>query len=427
MKLSELEKIIEDQRVDFESAPRGIARAGDFEHHFQSPVVSVIQGVRRCGKSTLLRQLADRATQRGFNVCFLTLDDPRLTRFEAKDFEAVYNLWQKSRSFAEHRSIIFLDEVQEVAGWEKWANYFAQQKSHKVFVTGSNSRLLSSELGTYMTGRHLDIYLTPLSLGEIVDALPNADRTALSSAGRAELERAYENHERYGGFPRCVLDRSLSYLPVYYADIVQKDIIVRAKTRNKSAVENLARLMATETSRLFNHSKIARVLKLKDEATVRKYCRLMVQSYLFYELRCFSRSARDQTRSHPKYYSIDHAMAKANGFWKVDDPTRVLELIVCAELIRRGESLFYWRSEKNYEVDFLVTKGTTPRSAIQVSYSIDDPLTEEREVRALVAAHVELGVQDLVLVTRHESRVLRQHGVTIRLVPIVDFLLSTPI
>jgi hypothetical protein len=274
-----------------------------------------------------------------------------------------------------------------------------------------------------MTGRHLDIYLSPLSFVEFVEGQSEVTQSGVSSANRAGVEKLFDVFQRYGGFPRCLLDRSHSYLPTYYADIVQKDIIVRAKIRNKMAIEALARLLATETSRLFNHSKVARLLKLKDEATVRKYCRLLTQAYLFYEVRCFSKSVRSQTRSHPKYYCIDHAMAKANGFWKVDDPTRIIELIVGGELFRREKSVFYWMSEKGHEVDFVLARGTIPEQAIQVCYSMDDLLTEDREVRALDAIHAELGVRDLVIVTRHESREIKRSGCTIKVVPIVDFLM----
>jgi uncharacterized protein len=419
---AELQKILQDQRLDFEGASRGIPRSGDFAHHFETPTTTVIQGVRRCGKSTLLRQLADEAIKRGHTVFYLTLDDPRLSSFQASDFEAVYHLWQSNANFLPRQSILFFDEIQEIKGWEKWINYFAQNKSHKIFITGSNSRLLSSELSTFLTGRHIDVYLTPLSFAEIVEAQA-LDRFGISSASQVELEKLYELFQVYGGFPRCFIDRTLRYLPSYYSDIIQKDIIVRAKVRNKDAVEELARLLATETSRLFNHSKIARLLKLKDEATIRKYCRHLIQAYLYYELRCFSKSVRSQTRSHPKYYCIDHALAKANGFWKVDDPTRILELIVCEELMRRGESIFYWHSRKGYEVDFILAHGTAPKTAIQVSFAVDDPLTEEREVRALDAAYAELKVEEYIIITRYEKRDIRRPGYMIKVVPVVEFLL----
>ena len=423
MKHAELKKILQDQRLDFECTARGIPRSGDYAHHFETAITTIIQGVRRCGKSTLLRQLADEALKRGCSVFYLTLDDPRLTSFRAADFENVYQLWQSDANFLAQRSILFFDEIQEIAGWEKWINYFAQSKSHKIFITGSNSRLLSSELSTYMTGRHLDVYLAPLSFAEIVDAQAGLDCSGVSSASQSDLNKLFELYQGYGGFPRCFIDRTLKYLPSYYADIVRKDMIVRAKVRNKEAVESLARILATETSRLFNHSKIARLLKLKDEATVRKYCRFLTQAYLFYELRCFSKSVRSQTRSHPKYYCVDHALAKSNGFWKVDDPTRVLELLVCAELMRRGASVYYWHSHKGYEVDFVLADGPNPKAAIQVSFALDDILTEEREVRALDAAYAELDVEDFVIITRYEKREIQRSGYKIKVLPVVEFLL----
>ena len=131
-----------------------------------------------------------------------------------------------------------------------------------------------------------------------------------------------------------------------------------------------------------------------------------------------------QNRSLPKYYCIDHAMAQANGFWKVTDATRVLELVVCAELKRRSHEVFYWKSQKNYEVDFIVSKGNTAEVAVQVCYAMNDPATEERELRALDAAFSELRVKNLVIITRHETKTITRKNYSVRVISILDFLLK---
>jgi uncharacterized protein len=416
----ELKKILQDQIVDFTSSKDILVRHLDLETHVRSPAVSVVLGVRRCGKSTLLRQIAmNLQTSQAF---YISLDDPRLVDFKAKDFETVYEIWLENRNPSKKDIVLFFDEVQEVNGWEKWINYFSETKRHKVFVTGSNSKLLSSELSTYLTGRHLDLYLTPLSFRELAQGKLGTKEVTSDSEGLARAEQLFENYSQYGGFPRPFLDQSLGYLANYYSDIVQKDIIVRGKIRNKNAMLDLSKIVASETTRLVNHTKIARLLKLKDEATIRNYCRYIVQTYLYYELRCFSKSIRVQNRSLPKYYCIDHAMAQVNGFWKIQDPTRVLELIVCSELKRSEGKVFYWKSKKNLEVDFLIALGNTPDTAIQVCYSMEDVLTEEREVRALDAAYEELHVKKLVIITRYERRIISRKGYQIRVIPILDFL-----
>jgi uncharacterized protein len=422
MHYSDLENIVENQRLDFASKSPGLTRQVFLAGHLTSPAVSVILGVRRCGKSTLLKQIA--VSIKTENIFYLTLDDPRLVSFKATDFETVYAIWLKNQGPSKATAVLFLDEVQEVEGWEKWVNFFAEAKGHKVFITGSNSKLLSSELATYLTGRHLDVYLTPLSFSEIVSGITDLNPHSHGVENRSRLEQLFEKYCQYGGFPRCVLDESLSYLPIYYSDIVQRDIIVRGKIRNKAAMVDFARIVASETSRLVNHSKIARLLKLKDEATVRKFGRFLVQSYLFYDIRAFAKSIRVQNRSLPKYYCVDHAMAQANGFWKVTDATRVLELVVCAELKRRSHEVFYWKSQKNYEVDFIVSKGNTAEVAVQVCYAMNDPATEERELRALDAAFSELRVKNLVIITRHETKTITRRNYSVRVISILDFLLK---
>lgn len=441
-----LEKIIEDQRIEFFETTSGISRAIDFERHLGLPEISVISGVRRCGKSTLLRRIADSS---GWSVCFLNLDDPRLVEFEQQDFATVYELWMKRLPLTPERILILLDEVQNVSGWEQWATMFARKKGHKVFITGSNSKLLSSELSTHLTGRHFDIEMYPLSFSEIYhyssqallnrssprDVAVSADiaqgstgqpsTVPASTAQSINLARAFDRYLRYGGFPRVFLDNNLGYLPLYYEDVVVKDILVRKKLRNVRALRGLARILATETSRIFSNSNTAKVLGLKDDATVDKYCSYFVESFLFFELKQFSTSLRKQRRSKSKYYCIDHALARSNGFWKGDGDAIALELMVCLELQRRNHEIYYWHSKNNYEVDFVLTHGPEPIQAIQVSYSVNDPVTLNRELRALSAAAKELNVTDLIIVTHSERRNIEQHGMQVKLIPFVEWAFSS--
>jgi len=419
----ELEKILLDQRLDFLGQDSWIARDVQFKEHLLLRDITVITGVRRCGKSTLLREIAEDALKIGA-VFFINFDDPRLRDFEAKDFEDVYLFWFKALAKTPDRITIFMDEVQNVESWEQWATLFSRKKNHKVFITGSNSKLLSSEFSTFLTGRHLDIHLGPLAFKELACHHRLIDQgSADTLTAEIETEKLFEHYMFYGGFPRVVLDKNFSYLPHYYQDIITKDILYRNKIRNKTELISLTKILASETTRLFNASKTARLLGLKDEATVRKFCRLLVESYLYIELKCFSYSLRKQTRSLSKFYAVDHALARINGFWKEDDKSRALEILVCSELLRRGHQLFYWKSQKDYEVDFLTVKGIEPTSAIQVCFDMSGTDTLEREIRALEAVAKELGVTELMIVNRYEERIISLGNVKIEVVPVVRWLL----
>jgi predicted AAA+ superfamily ATPase len=416
-----LEKIVSDQLVDFINQQAGITRTIEVHSHLKIKDITVITGVRRCGKSTLLASVAREVPQTS-TVFYINFDDPRLVDFKASDFEPLYKLWVKNAPAKLTTVTIFIDEVQNIPGWEQWITFFSRKTAHKVFITGSNSKLLSSELATFLTGRHLDLHLTPLSFHEIVQHYLTSSLSR-STSNEIETEKLFESYWLYGGFPRSLIDRNLSYLPVYYSDIVTKDIVARNKVRNKVALSSLSRLLASETSRPFSHSKTARILGLKDEASVRKYCRFFLECFLYYELRCFSRSVRNQVRSQPRYFCVDHALAKMNGLWKVDDPARVLELMVCTELHRRTTDIFYWRSTKNFEVDFVLARGIEPTSAIQVCYSLSEQSTYDREVRALLAAEKELGIKELIIITRYEQKEIPTKAGVIQVVPIIDWLL----
>ena len=125
-----------------------------------------------------------------------------------------------------------------------------------------------------------------------------------------------------------------------------------------------------------------------------------------------------------KYYSVDHALAASNGIWKTGDLSRALELIVCNELLRTSKNIFYWKSKKDFEVDFVITNGIEPISAIQVCFDIANADTYERETRALQAANLELGIEDLKIVTRNERRIINEKGVKIQVTPVIDWLLE---
>lgn len=389
-------------RNDLNEIPRKIS----FERHLNSKEISVITGVRRCGKSSFLRQIA-RSFGETAEIHYLNFEDFRLIKFTLDDFAKAYELFKERTSRPNGKFVVMYDEVQEVDGWERWVTTLANAPDVKIFVTGSNSNMLSTELSTYLTGRHQAISVTPFSFTEVLSAAPNKlnDMSASpdSVTEKNQLRRAYLNFSIFGGFPRVFLSQDLTLLKQYFDDIVLKDITKRRKVRRIPELAALGTLLASQNTQLFNRSHAAKAIGIADQTTISKFCSYFVESYLFYEIKLFSRSKRSQIRSLSKFYAIDPILAQQNGYHHSAGSSWILENQVLVELKRRYSEIYYWHSRKNYEVDFIIREKDGSLKAIQVATTLENPETKERELRGLSSAFTELGVNEAEIITESES------------------------
>jgi uncharacterized protein len=425
MERQKLEQILRDQRSRFLAGQAEIIRQLDLTAHLKANgIISVITGVRRCGKSTLLRQISS-ALPPDAQYLYAAFDDPRLTEFKSADFELLHQIWLSGR--VDHGGVdqnkpqfILFDEVQLVEGWERWMDFLAKFPLTKVFITGSNATLLSSEIASALTGRHLDIRLTPLSFAEVSqhvfkDQVLQYD--VLSD--RAKLMACFADYLSYGGFPQVWLDKNKSLLNEYYNDIIERDILRRVRRINPRYLLELGQILASENSSLLNRSKVAGLLGLKDQVTVGKYLRCFLATFAFSEIRAYSPSVRKQLRSLSKLYCVDHAMGCENGYRRPDGGGSSFETAVFNEILHRGQDIFYWKSKQGYEVDFILVDRRKPIAALQAAFTVDNADTAKREIRALRAVRVELGVERLLIVTAGEKKVLPEEKIEI--VPFVEF------
>ena len=402
-----------------------IPRSFDFKKHFGHPEISIIKGVRRCGKSVLLKQLYQESLAKG-SALFVDFEDARLDAFKSEDFEIVYKILLEKDPKRERQGYVFFDEIQNVAGWERWMNFFTYQKKIKVFVTGSNTSMISSELGTHLTGRHIDTELFPLSFSEVIKYqdkdLFNAIRKkeySLTIEERVAIENIFKEYFQYGGFPRIWLGRERTLLNEYFQDILYRDIIKRYKVRESKALRQLGLFLMTDMSRLINKSKLARDLELKEQRTVAKYLGYYVDSYLGYEIRKFSASLRKQARNLTKYYAIDHVLARQLSTQIQSKDSAYLENLVLLELKRRGNEVNYWNSDNNKkEVDFVMTKGGNPIDAVQVSWSLQNKDTRERELSALYELlNKHRSIESAIIVTAYEEDNLSINSKKVSVIP----------
>lgn len=419
MLLELLEKIIEDQRRQLIESPTSpstepaIRRQVSLSAHLSTPEITVISGVRRCGKSYLLKALY-RELMLHSPVLYIDFEDTRLEQFEVADWTRLHEYWLLSQPDNGEQRYLLVDEVQLSPSWERWMPYFANQSGTKVIVTGSNSTMLGSELSTHLTGRHQVLHMQPLCWREIADHEGVGTDAGKDTQSAVERRRIFLKYRERGGFPRIYLQKNYDLLRQYYRDIVLKDILVRKKVRNSSALLELSKLLASDNACLFNLSKNAVELGLKDQSTIRKFIGYFIDVYLFSELRKFDPSLRRQRRSNPKFFCIDHALARENSFAMSPNLGRELENLVQTELNFRGLESFYWHSKAGEEVDFIVREGIAPVAAIQVCHNLTALKTKQRELRGLLAAKSELGVSELELITDDESGEIKIDGVPIR-------------
>ena len=290
------------------------------------------------------------------------------------------------------------------------------------------STYIPSGLASLLTGRHLPLHITPFSFSELVAADPEASPTnpveRSTTAVSIRKRQIFEDFQKFGGFPRAAASRDSAILGQYYEDIVQKDIALRKGVRNVVGLKQLGSVLASQNTRLFNQSKVAKELGIKSSLTIGKFCDYFKETYLYSEVRQFSRSKRQQLRGRAKFYAVDPLMAKEVGFHHTDSEYWILENHVCNELLRRRCELFYWHSKEGYEVDFIVRRRDGSYEAIQVAVSLNKPETLEREMRALACARRDLEITIHTVITRDDQDGSNLQAGQVRVVPFYRWALE---
>ncbi|WP_459938472.1 ATP-binding protein [Desulfonatronum parangueonense] len=325
-------------------------------------VVTVIQGVRRCGKSTLLRQLVTAKRIPEDQAFFINFEDPRLVN--DLDSALLEQLLQLATARGGERLTFFLDEIQNVANWQKWLNTQLEKKSgHCFVVTGSNSQLMGGELASSLTGRHLRHELFPFDFAEFQ-----------LWGQAAELEQFIH----LGGFPAALgFPQPKKLLQQYFSDIIEKDIRERVSARSSRPLQAVAKMVMESAGSTLSLRRIAGALQLSPE-TVSHYLQACEDAYLTFSCSYFAYSEAKRVRHNRKYYAIDTGLRRAISTRVGQDLGKDFENLVYLTLRRKTTDISYWKGKG--EVDFVVntTNGITP---IQVTYSEpqqrhDDALAE---------------------------------------------------
>lgn len=359
--------------------------------HAGTPYAVVISGLRRCGKSTLLRQIGRRI---GVETCYyVNFDDERFLGFKGVDFQRLHELLIEM--FGERRVFVF-DEIQDAPDWEIFVRRLIDQ-GMKLYLTGSNASLLSSELGSRLTGRYVSVDLFPFSFTEYLRFRGGGepDMPVLTTAARGNLRRQLGNYIRDGGIPDALKYPGTAWERTLYENILYRDIASRRQIGDVRALKELAFYLMSNPATTISNNKLKGHLGLGSANTVRSYVDYLESSWLIQTVRKYDTSVKRQQVAPRKMYGIDTGLCRAVGFMASPNRGRMLENAVFLGLRRRGGDIYYIKTAEGFEVDFYLPDSG---ELIQVVDSAEGRGTIERELRALESAAKETGARSQVLV-----------------------------
>lgn len=397
----QISEIIDLQTKDFVKKAKGVEREKINSIPRIQGFVSIITGLRRCGKSTLLLQIIDKSNN---DVIYLNWEDIRLTGFETDDFGRLYKEI-KQRNI----NILCFDEIQLIHNWEIFVHQLLRE-GFEVYVTGSNASLLSFELGTHLTGRHLSTELFPFSFTEFC----TFTKTEPNS-------QSLEKYMQTGGLPDFVKSGEMAVLQNLLNDILIRDIAVRYAIKDVESLKLLAIYLLTNVASPVSANKLTEVAGLKATSTVLEYFSYLKNAYLVDFVMQFSYSLKTQIRNPKKVYAIDTGFISAVSTSYTENAGRKFENLIFLKLRSTFKEIFFFKEQG--ECDFVIREGDKITKAIQVCYKINDSNTR-REFDGLLAALKFFDLEEGVIVTLNQQDEFRKDGKLIRLIPAHIFLQS---
>lgn len=407
------------------SSLTGIGR--DITQHIikslNTPHIKDIIGVRRCGKTTILYQVAEHLISEGISakdIMFLNFDDPAIN---AAPFEELQKEIFKINPDISH---IFLDEIQQKKGWERWVRtLYDTKKFQRMFISGSSASLLSEDMGRVLTGRHITFSATPFSFREYLKKRGWEDFSPDSIAYNKDKLLHYLNaYLEGGGFPETIgLDDfgRKQVLTSLYNDIIARDISSRYGA-SFEITDKICRFMLTNPGSQYSSNSVARATGIAVE-TSDKYIGYLKESLLILDLPIFSFKLKTQFKQNKKTYPVDTGIRNAACLRFSQDSGRLAETLVFLEIKRRYPEVYYWKSPDGYEVDFVVKEGQRIAELIQVAWNVRDGFTQRREERSLQHAMEELDLSGGIILTEDEEKTVETGGKTIKYVPMWKWLL----
>ena len=391
-----LKNVITSQREFMDNSEQGTLREKNREIKIVDSFALIITGVRRCGKSTLLNQLLKRQ-KRGY---YLNLEDPRLGGFDFSDFNKVEAIMKESYG---EGGVYFFDEIQSIPEWERFIRYLVDKKE-KVVLTGSNASILSKELGTKLTGRHLSIELFPFSFKEFLNL--KKQEPSINS---------FEEYLTKGGFPEYIKNENPEVLHELLSDIVMKDIAARFGIKNTTILNKIVIYLISHVGKEFSYNSIKKMFEIKSVKSVIDYITFFENAYLVFILPRFSYSYKQQQVNPKKVYSIDNGFSSNNSASFSKDYGKMLENLVFLNLRKKYKNIFYFQ-EKN-ECDFVIKEKDKITQAIQVCFDLNEE-NQNREINGLIDALEKFNLKEGIILTYKQDDEFKLRNKKIKVLPV---------
>ena len=379
----------------------------------QNPLIKLITGPRRVGKSVFALLMLQ-----GKNFAYLNFDDNQLLENWDEDL-AMSALDDVYPDY----DFMLLDEIQNLQDWDLWVSKL-YRRGKNLIITGSNANMLSSEMATVLTGRYLQIEMLPFSLDETMrwkNITPDREEQAPQAIMLAD------DYMRNGGYPETIQARSItkSYLSTLFDSILLKDVAKRHNIRNTTDLYNLATYLLSNFCNPISANELAVELGLSSVTTTKKFCDYLKEPYLFFYLPRFNNKLKLMNKAPKKVYIVDNGYVQSTAFNLSENLGRLLENQVFVELMRRGyipgQTLFYYRTRNDREIDFVTRKGAKVERLIQVCYDMTSEKTRKRELDALVETAGELRCDNLLVVTGSQEENIEWKDKEIRVIPVNKF------
>ena len=412
-----LRDIVKKQKIELQNKEGTIKREilDEIVKWLKDKRIIILTGIRRCGKSTLLKQIMEKT----LDWCYINFEDERLLDFKAQDFQQLNEVLIEIYGTTK---IYFFDEIQNIDKFETFVRRL-QDEGKKIIITGSNASLLSKEFGTRLTGRYKPFEVYPFSFKEYLklkNFTINKDDFYIIER-KAKLTKLLNEYLLTGGMPEYIKNKDKEYIRTLYENILYRDVIVRYSIKKEKLIKELVNMLTTNISSQFTYNSIKKSLGLGNSITVKEYISYLQNSYLLFELQKFSYSLKEQFNSPKKIYTIDIVFNYLCGLNFSTNKGKILENVVFNELKRRNNNIYY-HSNKN-ECDFIVNKETSKYKAIQVCYNIN-PENRDREINGLLEAMDKLKIKQGIIITYEQKEEIEINGKKIEIIPSYKWLIE---
>ena len=378
----------------------------------------IITGVRRSGKSTLLYLIKNELKLEDKEFIYINFNDERLTDFLIKDFQKILDFLEEE-DFRDN-CIILLDEIQETKGWEKWVDRI--KNKHQIFITGSNSNLLSKEISTILTGRSVNVSLYPFSFQEFLNARNiETNNWKIDLKIQAKLRKYFNEFFSMGGIPKVIVDNDKRLLREDYENILYRDIIKRFNKNLEKPIKEISVYLSSNISNEVSLRALSKTIQIKNLSTLKSILESFENSFLFFFVNKFDFSVRKQIQNPRKVYCIDNGFITEIGFRLSENKGKILENLVFIELKRNGKEIYYLSEKK--ECDFVIRNGAKINEAIQVCYEFNNK-NKERELGGLLEVLKKFNLKKGLILTYNQEDELNIENKKIFIKPVWKWILE---